>query len=399
MENLSHSLVGAAIAELALPRTAGPAQRRLFFVTGVVAANLPDADLLYTRITPPPLGYMLHHRGHTHTLAGVAALALVIGLLAFAPGVRAIVAEWRGRFWALAGAALLSHLVLDAWNSYGIHPFYPFDNRWYYGDAVNIVDPWLWAILGVAAVANTRSRIGRWLLGGLLAVLPLLGVRFGAMAALALVPIALIAAALAAAGWRRTAAWRSGTALGATAVYVSGLFAVSAAARRDVARQPPPDLRGHIVDVILRPGLANPLCWNAIAIELKERDDEFVLRRAVVSPVPGFQRPAGCTTDAHDATSTSANGAVRWTAAARQPLGRLRALYRDDCSVRAWMQFGRAPALDDGRIADDRFGDPGGSNFTGMPLTPRTDACPPHLTAWVPPRADLLGDDAGSRQE
>src|ERR1044071_6731268 len=76
VENITHSLVGATLAELALPAGARPAQRRVFFFTGIVAANLPDADLFYTRIAPPPLGYLLHHRGHTHTIVGCVVLGL-----------------------------------------------------------------------------------------------------------------------------------------------------------------------------------------------------------------------------------------------------------------------------------------------------------------------------------
>ena len=81
MENITHSLVGATLAELMLPPTANATQRRLFFIAGIAAANLPDADLVYTRITPPPLGYLLHHRGHTHTIIGCALIAVCLWLL------------------------------------------------------------------------------------------------------------------------------------------------------------------------------------------------------------------------------------------------------------------------------------------------------------------------------
>jgi hypothetical protein len=42
MENLTHSLIGATLAELFVPRSATPAKRGFFFTVGVVAANLPD---------------------------------------------------------------------------------------------------------------------------------------------------------------------------------------------------------------------------------------------------------------------------------------------------------------------------------------------------------------------
>ena len=55
--------MGAALAELALRDAPSRAERRLFLATAVIASNFPDLDLLYTGVTPEPLGYLLHHRG------------------------------------------------------------------------------------------------------------------------------------------------------------------------------------------------------------------------------------------------------------------------------------------------------------------------------------------------
>src|SRR5215208_6098377 len=126
LDNITHTLFGAALGEVAQPGPATPAERRLFMAGSVVAANLPDADLFYTRITPAPLGYLLHHRGHTHTIVGCALIALLVWLVTrLIPPSRRLVAESPRRFWWLIVAALSSHLVLDSWNSYSIHPFWP----------------------------------------------------------------------------------------------------------------------------------------------------------------------------------------------------------------------------------------------------------------------------------
>ncbi|WP_229507669.1 metal-dependent hydrolase [Massilia sp. Dwa41.01b] len=75
MDNLTHSLVGLALGELAhrvLPTEADPARastrRRLLLSCGALASNFPDLDLVLTPLLPDPFGYLLHHRGHTHTL-------------------------------------------------------------------------------------------------------------------------------------------------------------------------------------------------------------------------------------------------------------------------------------------------------------------------------------------
>jgi inner membrane protein len=56
-------------------------------------------------------------------------------------------------------------------NTYGIRLLMPFSGEWFYGDALFIVDPWVWLLAGAAVVlAHTRSRvgIGVWLALGVL---------------------------------------------------------------------------------------------------------------------------------------------------------------------------------------------------------------------------------------
>lgn len=55
------------------------------------------------------------------------------------------------RFVPLLGLAVIgvwSHSMLDWLNTYGVRLLMPFDNRWFYGDALFIVDPWVWLVLG-----------------------------------------------------------------------------------------------------------------------------------------------------------------------------------------------------------------------------------------------------------
>jgi inner membrane protein len=49
--------------------------------------------------------------------------------------------------------ALLSHLLLDWTNNYGVRPFFPFDPRWYAGSFVFIFEPVLFGILLLALIA------------------------------------------------------------------------------------------------------------------------------------------------------------------------------------------------------------------------------------------------------
>ncbi|HEV7992129.1 MAG TPA: metal-dependent hydrolase [Gemmatimonadaceae bacterium] len=377
MENLTHSLVGATLAELALPGGASRAQRRTFFITGVLAANLPDADLLYTRITPAPLGSLLHHRGHTHTIGGLVALALLFGAAALVPVVQRTIAPVRARWWALVVVALVSHLVLDSWNSYGVHPFWPFDSRWIYGDAIFIADPWLWLLLGVSVALNMQQRRAGALLGAGLVVIVAVAawrrvvpvVAAGALVASAVVMVLVML------HWapRRRAA----SALALTALYVAAMFGVRSRIRERVisAQRPAPSAR--VIDLVLSPEPANPLCWSMLLLAADETAGSLVTTAGTTSAVG----TSGCGKRA---------SAQAWDQPARQALAALRDRYRRDCWTRAWLQFGRAPELQPYAIGDSRYGGADGG-FTTMLLRPPSEhACPAHLTPWTPPRSDLL---------
>lgn len=372
--------MGATLAELALPAGATRAARRTFFLAGVVGANLPDADLVYTRITPAPLGALLHHRGHTHTIVGIAALAVVMVALCALPKIRDSVGPLRGRLWALIAIALASHLVLDSWNSYGVHPFWPLSARWIYGDAVYILEPWLWLFLGVAAALNTVSPMGRGLLGAALALLVGAGAFLGIIPLVALLALAVVGAIYAVLVRPATPHRRASVALALALGFVGSLFVTREVVRAKVHVSPPPGTRGRIVDVVLSPEAANPLCWSALSIASDEAADEYVMTHASVTPFG----TSGCASDGA--------GGVQWEAPLPQSLARLRGLNRDDCWVRAWLQFGRAPEITATTISDYRYGRGMRGNFTLMPLRPPAvaAACPANLTDWRPPRTDLL---------
>ena len=395
MDNVTHSLVGVALADLALKTGATKAERRLFVAAGVVASNAPDVDVAYTWITPQPLGYLLHHRGHTHTIIGLLALgALMTTVCWLSPAVRRLGASVRRRLWILIAAGLASHLVLDAFNSYGVHPFYPFDSRWYYGDAVFIVEPWLWVLLGVAVAWNARTRKGRFTALGVAVCLPVL------FAASVLPRVSFVALVAVGGGlaWmlrRMSPAWRAGAALAAVCFALASMVGVSRVARESARASLQPEVRGELVDLILTPSPGSPLCWSVIGVEKNETAGEFVLWRGTLSVRPEWRTPGECAGPMDPDTSPGTligEGRFALTSEIHQSLPALRALYQNDCWVKGWLQFGRAPVLEDGRLEDLRFGGRFRQNFTTMALKPSAEAarCPRNLTSWGMPRADLL---------
>jgi inner membrane protein len=173
MDNITHTFVGAALAQTGLDRWTPLATTTL-----LLGANFPDIDVvvgLSDRLT-----YLEHHRGITHAIAAIPLLSLLLAGLVYA-GSR----WWHARqpdqkparFWPLFWLSLISmstHPLLDFTNSYGWRPFLPWDHTWFYGDIDFVVDPWLWVSLGgllMLATATTKARLLRWsILFALLAV-------------------------------------------------------------------------------------------------------------------------------------------------------------------------------------------------------------------------------------
>lgn len=364
-----------------------------------MAASLPDLDLVYTGIVEAPLGYMLHHRGHTHTWPGLLALG---GLLLFAlwlwPAARRALAEARSRLLWVIAAASVSHLLMDAANSYGTHLFYPFSSAWSYGDAVFILEPWAWLLPGVALAMNARGRIGRWLVL-VLTVVPTAGLTYVGLVA-PVAAAALLAAGLAAAAISRR--WlpgrRATAALGAMGALFLGFAGLSRLA--DSAARPALATGGsELLDLVLDPNPAAPWCWSFLTVERSRQgqQEELVSRRGALSLLPSLLPAAGCAThrlfvaQAQEPAIASTTPAIAFQQEWRSDLAALRERAVGDCRTAAWLQFGRAPWLGADQIADLRYQNPMRGNFSAMTLRPPSPDCPPKLTSWEKPRRDLFG--------
>jgi inner membrane protein len=156
MDNISHTLVGAALGQAGLKKRTG-----LGMATLMIAANIPDLDGL-AMFTEHALTF---RRGWTHGPVGLALLpvlltAFMVGLdrlqhrLGRRPMGRLPVRPWQVLLLAYIGA--LSHPFLDWLNTYGIRLLMPFSHEWFYGDALFIVDPWLWMAMGLGIFLSRR---------------------------------------------------------------------------------------------------------------------------------------------------------------------------------------------------------------------------------------------------
>ena len=139
MDNLCHSLVGAALAECGLKKHTAYATPTL-----IIAANLPDIDVLAI-----PFGHGIDfRRGYTHGLIALVVLPIVL----------ALVMRWWSRrrgasgfdfraTLALAAVAVATHPFLDGMNTYGVRWLMPFSGRWFSAESLFIIDMFMWGAL------------------------------------------------------------------------------------------------------------------------------------------------------------------------------------------------------------------------------------------------------------
>jgi inner membrane protein len=131
----------------------------------VIGANLPDVDVLVYVFAGGGTHALAFRRGWTH---GVLAMIVLPVLLA---GIMTWVGHMfdarRGRARAgppisasqlllLSAISIWTHPLFDLMNNYGVRLLMPFSSRWFYGDTLFIVDPWIWAALALGTFVSLR---------------------------------------------------------------------------------------------------------------------------------------------------------------------------------------------------------------------------------------------------
>lgn len=402
MDNLTHSLVGLALGELAdraLPFQPDPhkarTRRRVLLATGALASNFPDLDLVLTPLLAPPLGYLLHHRGHTHTLLyALPQIALLLGLLWLLwPGARRLLRDDRtARRAVLATAALgmVLHLSLDFLNVYGVHPFHPLDSRWLYGDMVFIIEPVFWTALGIALALLAPNRLLRWLFAALILAAPVAFTYLGFLQWGSLAGLLLLAGVV---GFmaRRGGARGVVTALVACLGFIAVQGVAGQLAREQIrAALAQVDPGSRVLDLPLSAFPSNPLCWSFATITDHGGAGSYAVRLGVLSLAPGITSVAACPARFGGEPGTPAQ-ALSWKYREHGSLAGLRALQQDNCHFDGWLRFARVPSLVDGKATDIRFSAPGEENFSTLPYDAMAgQPCPAPVPQWERPRQDLL---------
>jgi inner membrane protein len=292
----------------------------------LIGVNAPDVDVFsgaFGSYAP-----MAFRRGLTHGVLAVALWPLVIAatLLAFdryascrrapaTPRARA------GPLLAVAAVGVATHPLLDWLNNYGVRFLMPFDGRWFYGDAAFIIDPWVWLLLGGAALltySRSRAACVRWAVFFALASVLIIA-NMALVPALSVVLWLVGLAAVVAARWRLNAAAPTTLERGArVAIVLAAAYVVTLAGASFVARQhvrAAAAARGLEAEAVsLAPAPANPFVSDVVVMT---RDDyytghfDWLATPHVTLDAARVERPRGALFEAA-ATARDARHYLAW---------------------------------------------------------------------------------------
>jgi len=280
MDGLTHSLVGLASAKAGLERLSPYAT-----ASCILCANAPDIDVVVF-LFGGRWALLREHRGLTHSIIGTIVLGLLIPSILF--GIERVIVNWRKRppriqYRGLVLASLIAsatHPLMDWTNNYGVRPLLPWNGKWFYGDLVFIVDPYLVLVLGGACfllTSNKRWKIVVWSVVAVLFTIIVLGVspqRAAGIGGLTIVRTIWIASALGLILARSTGLQkRAGKALAFGAlsfvvIYWGALAWAHHAAYQNAAGEANAiaSQRGErFIRVAAMPTAANPFRWLCIA--------------------------------------------------------------------------------------------------------------------------------------
>ena len=341
MDPFTHTLTGLTLAKAGLERLSP-----LATTVCVLAANSPDSDII-VGLTTDRWNYLHHHRGITHSIVGVIALAIIVPTFVWLIERgwaklrhRQTISRYRGLLLASA-IATATHPLMDWTNNYGVRPFLPWSGKWFYGDLVFIVDPFILLLLGGAAFLATSDgwpKMVLWaLLGAGFVTLSFIvgGTRDPSLQGAAAARTALLVGVVALVTVRVVGFARgrekiiAASALTLLVCYWAGLALAHRGALEagmPVANRAASQFNERVSRVVAMPTLANPLRWFCVA-ETDRAIYRFTVRLGNAASISSWDVVDGYQTDASEKIERFekpiGQAAARAAVAAQDPRARI----------------------------------------------------------------------------
>lgn len=332
----------------------------------------------------------MHHRGFTHTLIA----AIPIGLIAAGLGAKLGSLKDRPglRLYSLGVVSVLLHIAADFLNNYGVHPFSPFMNRWFYGDAIFIIEPLFLFVLLPFAFFSAQAKLAKGLI--LFLELGLLGLVLGVVVTPWRVSVGIC---IWAGAWALVQRKFKSSVLALVGI-VTTVFVFrggSEIARRKFNSEVQTiDQHTSQIQLVTSPAPSNPFCWSIQSL-YRDKGQNYVVRSAVMSLIPTLFSAENCyskinifKSPALQPIQNKNQASLYWIGEFRRPWREFETLKNRDCYFREFLKFARIPIwyqTSDTWVAEDlRYSRSSRGNFTQIVLYSGRD-CPNYDVPWEPP--------------
>lgn len=164
MDSITQATLGAALGEIILGRKIGNKGA----VIGAIIATIPDLDVvlypLYSTVERISI-----HRGFSHSILfsfiGAFLIAFVLSKVKWTKYIE------YSKLWLFSWLALFTHMLLDAFTTYGTQLLLPFSNYRVSFDTINIIDPvytiplLVGLVLSLTTFRNKKTRMKPTIIG------------------------------------------------------------------------------------------------------------------------------------------------------------------------------------------------------------------------------------------
>jgi inner membrane protein len=156
----------------------------------------------------------------------------------------------------------------------------------------------------------------------------------------------------------------------------------------------------RLIDHVLTPMPANPLCWEVMLVQTQDTD--LVARRTMLALAPALIPADGCLSRSLNIPSTAPlrsvpvadDAELHWYGEIATKVDELKTRVATDCEAAAAMRFIRVPwlaAIGTVTVLGDlRYDREKSLGFAEVPLHDPPGPCPRLVPDWRPPRAELL---------
>ncbi len=396
MDNITHTAIGALFTEVVYhsikkkPKDSLKFRRNLHILSAF-SSNFPDFDLLLQLVDSSWLGYIINHRGYTHTILGAFIEFLFIFLLFKFIFKKSLPVKALSPIILVILFGVFSHICLDFMNSYGVHPFWPINNEWFYGDLLYITEPFLLIIISTSLFHIIKTGYFKYFFLGFSLFLPSIFTFISLSSWINTFFVFLFSIVLFFYLKNKTPlrVCKEGLiffllvicifALQSTYTKTNLKFFLSKVAT------------GYkLLDIKTSPFPSNFMCWHFLGTFINK--SEYRVYSGVYSPSKFFLKSCPSLKNNNGVPPNlklEDTNHIKYHGLYTQPTQILKNTYSLNCKTIAWFTFARVPFFFEKTLHDLRYSTKSKKGLAHLNLNTEQD-CPIIPSSWTPPRKDIL---------